>query len=66
MIDLICRAIVLGGAAKYLVELRPNGRERMRLWKLGLPWMAMPIEPENRRGLTSLEMLCKLTLWQAS
>jgi hypothetical protein len=63
MIELVIRSILLGGATKYLHELRPNNAERLRLWKFGMPWMAMPIEPEACRHSTSLEMLCQMTLW---
>jgi hypothetical protein len=58
----IVTAIVVGFTHWYLANYRDWERERVRLWELGFPWMAMPDEPEeNRRlGLTRTEMRCRL------
>lgn len=29
----------------------------------GLPWCAMPDEPEGNRGLTTIEMRCRMVCW---
>jgi len=65
MITDIAAALVVGFAHWYLANFRNWERERVRLWKLGLPWEAMQNEPnENRRlGLTTIEMRCRMLCW---
>lgn len=61
----IVEAIVVGFAHWYLANYRTWQRERLRLWKLGAPWMAMVDEPEETRrlGLTTTEMRCRMVIW---
>ncbi len=60
MIHDVIASIIVGFTHWYLASYRDWERERVRLWKLGLPWEAMPDEPaENRRlGLTRTSMRC--------
>ncbi len=66
MIQDLVEAIVVGFCGWYLRHHREWERERVRLWKLGLPWALMPDEPDrNRRlGLTRIDMRCQLVIWQ--
>jgi hypothetical protein len=66
MIRDVVAAIVVGFAHWYLANHRAWERERVRLWKLGLPWMAMPAEPDGNRGLTTIELRCRMVTWMES